>query len=130
MKTTITFNRKFEVSKQEIAAFEALPENLPDTKLTKKQIDFVDSLYYKYISPIDNARWGRSLVDIEASEKWPSGSRMKKHEAKRICLNALISVNDKKKMSNIEAASFFFGVLGCRESWQKIVKHVFEVKTV
>lgn len=130
MKTTITLNKRFELSKEEITAFEALPDNMPETKLTKRQIDLVDSLYYKYISPIDNARWGRPLVDIEASEKWPSGSRMKRHEAKRICLNALITMNDSKKMTASKAASFFFSALNCRESWQRIIEHVFEVKTV
>lgn len=124
----ITFNKKLLMSKAEIDQLNALPFNNPDTKLTTKQAEFVSELYYKYITPIDNQRWGKALYEIEMEEKWPSGPRMKQIQAKRIILNALEVVNNKCKLKGIELAKFFYSAFDCRESWRHIVRAAFIVK--
>ena len=44
----IKLNNKFKMTNSEIEQYNLLPDNLPKNKLTKKQIEFVNDLYYKY----------------------------------------------------------------------------------
>ena len=65
-------------------------DNLPGTHLTKKEKDRVSRVYHDYIARhIDNRDWSPALVETEQKENWPSGQRMKKHEAQRIVLGWL-----------------------------------------
>lgn len=131
MKTKVTFNKALLMTKQEIEAFNALPDNMPETKLTAKQTEFVNGLYYKYITKqIDNKAWGMPLYKIEGSEKWPSGPRMKEIQSKRIVLNALEAINGRAKMKKSDMASYFLSFMSSRKSWQVILKECFTVKYV
>jgi len=119
-----TLKNEFIMTKEEIENYNSLPENLPQTKLSARQIGFIGDLYRKYISKIDGQSWSMELYRIEQKEKWPSGARMKEHEAKRICLNCLTGENSKKYMNDKEAARHFFSSLHCRESYRRVVAYV------
>jgi len=123
MKTT--FNKNLLMTKGEIEELNSLPDNMPETKLTAKQTQLINELYYKYVTPLDDQNWGKALYEIEMSEKWPSGSRMKQIQAKRIVLNALAVVNENSKLKGLELTAFLHAALDCRESWQRIVKAAF-----
>ena len=127
MKTTISLKPEFVMSKQDIEQYQALPDNLPDIKLTAKQIEFVSALYHKYITKIDNLDWSPSLVNIEMKEKWPSGPRMKRHQAQRIVLNNLVSENGRNKMTKDKALNHFFTAMTCRPAYTRLVSKVWAI---
>mgnify|MGYP003152273808 CR=1 FL=1 len=119
----IKLNKKLQMSKADIAKLEQLRKekpNLPDTKLTPKEKSLVSDLYYKYIIHIDNKDWTLDLWKLEKKENWPSGPRVKEHEAMRFILDNLYTINTHKpNMTNREASEFFLGLLkGVRESYQ------------
>jgi hypothetical protein len=130
MKTQAIANLKpeFILNEQEIIDYKSLPKNMPDIKLSAKQIEFVNDLYRKYLEGKVCKGWGIELFEIEKGEKWPSGPRMKGHEAKRIILNNLIEHQSKKQMSDREALRLFFAGLQCRESYQILLSKIYEVK--
>ena len=70
----IKLNNKFKMTKSEIEQYNLLPDNLPDNKLTKKQIEFVNDLYYNYITlNIDNKINGYELFigdNREFTKNW------------------------------------------------------------
>ena len=119
---------EFVLTKDEVKQYNDLPDNLPDIKLTVKQKDFIHSLYYKYLSGKVVRGWGVELFQIEKGEKWPSGPRMKTHEAMRIILNQLVRSQDRKVMTPAKAADFFYSALSCRESYQILVNKIYELK--
>lgn len=121
---TIKLLPEFVMTKEEIASYEALPENMPETKLTEKQKELVSSLYHKYISKIDNLDWSPRLVEMEKREKWPSGARMKHHEAQRICLNFLL-MEQGKSMTHKQAMKHFFVALTCRDAYKRLISKVY-----
>jgi hypothetical protein len=123
----IKLNPEFVMTVQEITDYNNLPDNLPDNKLTLKQIDFVKSLYYKYISKkIDNQAWGQQLYQIELKEKWPSGPRVKEYEAKRFILSHLIEVNTYYKVMDTEQAiKKFYYALSCRPAYCTFLQKVY-----
>jgi len=124
----ILLKPKFRMTPEEIEGFRALPNNLPNIPLTKKQKDFVSGLYYKYIERhIDNARWGTPLYMVEKSEKWPSGDRMKEHEAKRISLNPLVEYQDKIEVPVTYAVNLFRMALACRTVYQNVIYNIYEI---
>lgn len=127
MKTAI-LRPEFVMTREEVKQYNELPDNLPDVKLTQKQKDFIHSLYYKYLSGKVVKGWGLDLFQIEKGEKWPSGPRMKTHEAMRIVLNQLVRSQDRKKMTGGKAIDFFFTALSCRESYQILVSKIYELK--
>lgn len=123
---TYKLNKSLHMKKEEIDIYNALPDNSPYTKLSKKQIDFVNGLYYKYLSGKITAGWGTELFEIEQREKWPSGPRVKHYEAKRIVLNNLVYLNMHcKAMSVQKAAEKFHSTLSCRESYQVLIDKAF-----
>lgn len=97
---TYKLKPEFLLLPEEIEQYNALPDNLPDNKLTKKQIELVSTLYYKYITKnIDNQSWGKDMYKVEKEEKWPSGPRVKDHEAKRMILTNLVYLNTRPELT-------------------------------
>lgn len=125
----VKFRPEFKMTAEEIAVYEQLPDNLPDINLSKKQIDLVHSLYYKYIGrQIDGQSWSKDLYRVEMGEKWPSGPRMREHQAKRIIIDNLVELNKRGDLSLLEAARKFHSALTCRPMYSKLLFHVYEVK--
>ena len=117
--------KEFRMSKQEVEQYNALPDNLPDNNLTAKQKDLVSFLYGKYIERhIDNRTWSRAMYKEERQENWPSGPRLKDHEAKRIILNNLIEQQG-RKLTDKEAAREFHSALRCRPMYSKLLNEIF-----
>lgn len=110
---------------EEIKTYNELPDNLPQTVLTAKQKNLVFELYYKYLSGKICIGWGTDLSDVEKREKWPSGHRMKGHEAQRIILCNLIFINSKPTLTAEEAADKFHSCLTCRETYVKLVQSAY-----
>ena len=129
MKTKyICLDPEYIMTSEEINNYHLLPDNLPENKLTAKQIEFVNSLYYKYITKnIDNRYgWGVSMYEREQKEKWPSGPRVKSHEAKRFILSHLIECNEyRKKMTIQEALKKFYYALTCRPVYAEFLQRVY-----
>lgn len=123
-----TIKKEFRMSKSEVEQYNALPDNLPDNNLTAKQKEFVSGLYYKYITrTIDNIGWSAAMYEVEKREAWPSGPRMKQHEAMRIILNNLVEQQG-KAMTNKEAAQRFKSALTCRPMYAKLLNEIYEAK--
>ena len=110
----------------EITEYSALPSNLPENNLKAKEKEFVSSLYYKYVGrPIDVQSYGPALYKREMKETWPSGPRMKAHEAQRIILSNLIELQTKKTLTHARAASMFHSALTCRQCYTELVAKVY-----
>lgn len=121
-------NEQFKMSMEDINFLKNLPDNLPDNHLTKKQILGVDQLYFKYIvKHIDNINMSRPMYEVEKSEKWPSGSRVKSYEAKRMILDNLMYMNYKGFHSDFDFARYFHASLSLRPMYSKLVYYVFSV---
>lgn len=126
-----TYNLKPELTltSEEIDQYNSLPANMPDTKLKAKEKEFIDSLYYRYISKtIDNKDWSKEMYKVEQAEKWPSGSRVKEHEAKRMILSNLVFLNTRPVMTMEEAASMFKTCLTLRPMYAKLVANAYAAK--
>ena len=122
--------KEFILSEDHKNFLESLPGNFPETVLTKKQKDNISSIYYQYISKNQVYKgWSIELYKIELSEKWPSGPRVKQHEAMRMILGNLLWFNkDLLKMNESKAARHFLSALQCRESYQILTSKVYELK--
>lgn len=125
----VTLKEEFKMTKLEIEEYNALPDNLPETKLTSKQIELVDRLYRKYIGGKITMGWGTPLFEVELKEKWPSGPRVKRHEAKRFILGNLVSKQDSKRINYKKAANMFWSALTCRPTYAKLIQEVYNVPT-
>ena len=126
----IKLNKQFRMTAKEIQWLRDLDEekpNLPATKLTQKEIAEIDRLYSKYIRWIDNRDWTEDLWKMEKHENWPSGSRMKNHQATRIVLGHLLTVNDHKgDMTDKVASRYFLNMLkGIRTSFQHVLYYAY-----
>ena len=120
-----TIKKEFRISKVEIDQYNALPDNLPGNGLTKGQVELVNSLYYKYITKtIDRKDWSREMFEVEKSSPWPSGPRMKAHEAKRIILTNLIEQQG-RKLTDKKAAERFHSALTCRPMYAKLLNEIY-----
>ena len=113
------------MTKTELESFRELDikkPNLPETVLTNKEKEFVNSLYYKYVGrTIDNMDWNTDLDDLEKSEKWPSGNRMKMHEARRIVIGHIETVNRWGNLTDKKAADLFLSIMkSYRESFKVV----------
>ena len=119
-----TIKKQYRLIKTDLEFLNGLGSNLPDTKLTKKEIDGVSRIYHTYVGKtLDNIDWSPRLMDMELKERWPSGPRLKRHEAQRIVLGFLI--NAPLKMSNKEAAKVFFYSLTSRDAARKMYAHLY-----
>ena len=124
----IKIKKQFSMTQEDINFLKNLPDNLPDNKLTKKQIDGVNDLYFKYITKnIDNINMSRPMYEVEKSEKWPSGSRVKHYKAKRMILDNLMYMNYKEFHSDFDFARYFHASLSLRPMYSKLVYYVFSV---
>lgn len=126
---TFKLNPEFVMTVEEIESYNALPDNLPTTFLKPKQKDLINQLYRKYITQtIDNIGWAIDLYKDEMKEKWPSGSRMKEHEAKRIVLNNVVQLNEEYRLSmdSETAASYFLNALNWRKCAQKVINAAYQ----
>ena len=113
------------MTKSEIEQYNELPDNLPDNTLTKKQQEFIRSLYNKYISrPIDSQSYYEGMYEVEKKESWPSGPRMKWHEAMRIILSNLVEQQG-RKLTNKEAARKFHSAITCRPMYAKLLHEIY-----
>lgn len=129
IKMKAILKSQFIFSPEDKEFLNSLPPNMPDTKLTKKQIDRVSSIYYKMIPKNQVFKgWGVELFEVEKKEKWPSGPRVKAHEAKRIILSNLLELNERGNMNAEQAASKFFYALTCRETYTILLQNVYELK--
>lgn len=128
----IKLNNKFKMTKKEIEQYNLLPDNLPDNKLTKKQIEFVNDLYYNYITlNIDNKINGYELFigdNREFTKNWYCGKKTTKYQAKRFVLNELVNLNRKYylKMSNKEALKMLYNSLTCMRHHRILVEWCFK----
>lgn len=131
MKTTVKLKPEFILTPEEIKQYNELPENRPDNKLKPKQIEFINGLYYKYITKnIDNQSWNREMFKVEKGEKWPSGPRVKDHEAKRFILGNLVYLNSTPKLTTAQACVKFYSVIECRPMYSKLVKLAYDITGV
>jgi hypothetical protein len=124
----ITIKSDFVMNKEEIEQLKNLPDNLPETKLTTKQKEFVSALYRKYITKIDHQSWAQAMYKAEQSEKWPSGPRVKEHEAKRMILSNLLMCNEyHNKMTFAQSVCLFHSALTCRPMYAKLIYEIYNV---
>jgi len=123
----IKLNSNFRMNAKEFEFLASLPDNLPETKLTQKQKDGVNELYRRFITRnIDNQDWSKNLDNLEKGEKWPSGPRMKTHEARRIVIGHIETVNRWGDLTNKEASERFYNILkGIRLSFQTVVYYAY-----
>ena len=123
---TYKLKPEFTLTSEEVEQYNKLPDNLPDNKLKAKEKDFVNSLYYRYITRnIDNQSWSKDMYKVEKEEKWPSGPRVKDHEAKRMILSNLVYLNTRPELTMEEAASLFHSCLTLRPMYSKLVYNVY-----
>ena len=63
---TYKLKPEFTLTSEEVEQYNKLPDNLPDNTLKAKEKDFVNSLYYRYITRnIDNQSWGKDMYKVE-----------------------------------------------------------------
>jgi hypothetical protein len=132
MKTaTIKLKSEFIMSQEDIDFLNSLPDNLPETKLKKADVNKVWELYHKYITVIDNKDWSPSLMSIEQGEKWPSGPRVKRHEAQRMVLGWLVTYNTYDIEMSLERANYvFYSGLTNRPAAVRLLANIYEVTPV
>lgn len=129
-KVFATLKSEFILKTEEIKFLQELPDNLPGTHLTQKQRDNVSAIYYKYIANKITRGWGQDLAEFEQKEKWPSGPKLKRHEAQRMILGNLVEFNIyRAQLTAEEAANKFYGCLTCRESYTILLSKVYNLKT-
>ena len=123
--------KEFKLTKKDFQRYTELQKdkpNSPDTKLNKKEIEFVNNLYYRYIvKTIENRTYEKALYTYYR-DNWMSGHRTKKHESKRIILSSLIELNRRGNLTNKDASSLFFSALGCVKHYQVLLNYAMEVK--
>lgn len=114
------------MDQQDIELLNNLPDNMPDNKLKPAQIATVNAIYWKYIGRnIDNQTPGLPLYekDRKNEKNWPSGPRMKAHEAKRVVLNWLLM--EQKQRDNL--AEHFLIACRCRPVYAEFVGKAYEI---
>lgn len=112
------------MSAEDIQTLSELPANMSDNKLTAKQIRQVEDIYHKYIGEhLDNIDLSGPLweQDRKHEPNWPSGPRMKRHEAKRIVLNWLMSEQKHMTDSTEQLAKHFLMVCRCRPVYVQFI---------
>lgn len=130
-KHPVVLKPEFIMTGEEIKQYNELPDNMPNNKLTAKQIELVNSLYYKYIvKNIGHQSWNAPMYEIEKREKWPSGPRVKSHEAKRFILGNLVYLNSTPKLTVAQACVKFYSVIECRPMYSKLVKLAYNIDAV
>jgi len=128
--TTLSLRPEFRINKEDSAALNALPDNLPDTKLTEKQKDLVNTLYHKYIYQNRvTYGWGTDIYRLEQKEKWPSAGKVKIHEAKRMILGWLDTYTQHyDNLTDKKALEFVMQEITCREADRILISKAYEIK--
>ena len=127
----VKLNNKFKMTNKEIQQYILLPDNMPDNKLNKKEIEFVNDLYYKYITlNIDNKINGYELFigdNREFTKNWYCGKRTTKYQAKRFVLNQLVNINmNNKTMSNKKALHYLYNSIDSMRHFRILVSFCFK----
>lgn len=124
----LKLNKQFRMTRKEIDALKTLREekpNLPNVKMTIRDIKLIDDLYYKYISKnIDYKAWDKPLYKMEQEQKWlGSNSRVTTIQAKRMIVESLLEKNKHlKTITDKEASRMFLNHLkGTRQSRQHLL---------
>lgn len=120
----IILKETFKMSDEEKVYLNSLPSNLPTVKIKEQDRDHIRKIYNKYIKQIDNVDWSLSLMELEKKQKWPSGNRMKDHEAQRMILNWLVDFRDEIELQMV------FDSLTCRESYRKLLKNAYQLSNL
>ena len=128
---TVTMKSEFVMNQEDINFLNSLPDNLPETKLKKAEKERIGAIYHRYISQIDNYDWSPSLVAIEQREKWPSGPRVKTHEAQRMILGWLVLYNENDKEMTPERANYvFYSSLSNRPTSIRLLSFIYNIPPV
>lgn len=122
----VKINKQFKMSAEDIAILKALPDNLPESILTKKQKDEVKRIYRKYIYTNNDGYGGNTLYKLEKGENWPSGHRVKDHEGKRMLLNTLMEYNKHGDLTLTEAVRHLQSALTWRKGHAKLFQLMYE----
>jgi len=114
------------LGQENIAFLEGLPDNFPETKISAHHRMEIDTVYANRIGRIERKKLF-TCFELEMKNKWPSGERMKKHEAQRILLGWLSeSERHRPVMTDKEAAKHFYGSLDNRASWIQLLSLIYE----
>lgn len=125
---TVKMHSKFIMAQEDINTLKALPDNFPETHLTKKQKDLVETIYYRYLRrEIVSNDLLKDLYVLEQKEIWPHGERVKKHEAQRLVLQWLIDFNKHPELDIESAAVFFYTNIRTCEANRILVTSVYYV---
>ena len=122
----VKIKESFRLGKDDADFLKALPDNLPETKLTKSQIDRVKSIYRQYIKTPNDGYGGNQLFKLEQIWNWAGNVRVKEHEAKRMLLSTLLYRNECGDLSLLGAASLFQSALTMREAHSKLIAEMYE----
>ena len=127
----VKLNHRFKMNNNEIEQYNLLPDNMPDNKLNKKEIEFVDDLYYKYITlNIDNEINGYELFvgdNREFTKNWYCGKKTMLHQAKRFVLCQLVNINmNNKIMSNKKALNYLYSSIDSMRHHRILVQFCFK----
>lgn len=111
---------------ENIAFLEGLPDNFPETKINSRLRMEIDTVYMNRIGRVERKK-KYTCFELEQMNKWPSGERIKKHEAQRILLGWLSeSERHRPVMTDKEAAKHFYGSLDNRASWIQLLSLIYE----
>ncbi len=126
----IKMKPQFIMSQADIDALENLPPNFPETHLTQKQKDTVNSIYFRYVSAKSvNKFLLHELYETEQkTERWPGGEKVKRHEAQRLVLDWLVEFNKKTVLTTEEASKLFFFNLDTCQANRLLVSGIFDVQ--
>ena len=127
----VKLNNKFKMANNEIEQYNLLPDNMPDNKLNKKEIEFVNDLYYEYITlNIDDKINGYELFigdNKEFTKKWFCGKKTMKYQAKRFVLRELVNINmNNKKMTYKKALNYLYGSIASMRHHRILVQFCFK----
>lgn len=70
------------------------------------------------------------MYKVEQKEKWPSGPRVKEHEAKRLILGNLVYLQSRKDDSIEDLALLFHSSLTSRAMYSKLVANFFTTRYI
>lgn len=125
---TVKMYSRYIMAQEDINALNALPENLPETRLTQKQKELVDTIYHKYLCrELVSNDLLKELYEFEQKEKWPHGERVKKHEAQRLVLQWLIEFNKYPKLDVDSAVVLFYTNIKTCEANRILVTSIYYV---
>jgi hypothetical protein len=125
---TVKMQSKFIMSQEDINLLNTLPPNFPETHLTPKQKELVNSIYHKYLRrEIVSNDLLKELYELEQKEMWPGGERVKKHEAQRLVLEWLVDFNRTPEPSMERAVRLFYTNLKTCEPNRILITAIYQI---